>query len=161
MGKFKLSYNGSFIEEFEQEAGGDAAVLVAAQENGLIPQSYPVAGFADLIGQDGNQEKRQSARVSWRKDAFGASLSGNRIGSFYQSSLTLEDGTRYIIPSMTTFNATFDYRFDVNEVETRLRFGIRNLTNERAPLADRFFGYFADAHRDYGRSYYLDFKTKF
>jgi len=161
MGKFKFSYNGSFIEEFEQEAGGDAAILVQAQENGLIPASYPVAGFADLIGQDGNQEKRHSARVSWRKDAFGASLSGNKIGSFYQSSLTLEDGTRYIIPSMTTYNATFDYRFDVNDVDTRLRFGIRNLTNERAPLADRYFGFFADAHRDYGRSYYLDVRTKF
>jgi iron complex outermembrane receptor protein len=161
MGKFKFSYNGSFIEEFEQEAGGAAAVLVQAQENGLIPASYPVAGFADLIGQDGNQEKRHSARVSWRKDAFGASLSGNKIGSFYQSSLTLEDGTRYIIPSMTTYNATFDYRLDINEVDTRVRFGIRNLTNERAPLADRYFGFFSDAHRDYGRSYYLDVRAKF
>nr|WP_297347926.1 TonB-dependent receptor [uncultured Glaciecola sp.] len=161
MGKFKFSYNGSFIEEFEQEAGGDAAVLVQAQENGLIPASYPVAGFADLIGQDGNQEKRHSARVSWRKDAFGASLSGNKIGSFYQSSLTLEDGTRYIIPSMTTYNATFDYRLDINEVDTRVRFGVRNLTNERAPLADRYFGFFSDAHRDYGRSYYLDVRAKF
>jgi len=161
MGKFKLSYNGSFIEEFEQEAGGNAAILVQAQESGLIPVSYPVAGFADLIGQDGNQEQRQSARVSWRKDAFGASLSGNRIGSFYQSSLTLEDGTRYIIPSMTTYNATFDYRFDVNDVDTRVRFGIRNLSNERAPLADRYFGFFSDAHRDYGRSYYLDVRAKF
>jgi outer membrane receptor protein involved in Fe transport len=161
VGKFKFSYNGSFIEEFEQEAGGDAAILVQAQENGLIPASYPVAGFADLIGQDGNQEKRHSARVSWRKDAFGASLSGNKIGSFYQSSLTLEDGTRYIIPSMTTYNATFDYRLDINEVDTRVRIGIRNLTNERAPLADRYFGFFSDAHRDYGRSYYLDLRAKF
>jgi iron complex outermembrane receptor protein len=161
VGKFKLSYNGSFIEEFEQEAGGNAAILVQAQENGLIPASYPVAGFADLIGQDGNQEQRHSARVSWRKDAFGASLSGNRIGSFYQSSLTLEDGTRYIIPSMTTFNATVDYRFDVNDVDTRVRFGIRNLSNERAPLADRYFGFFSDAHRDFGRSYYLDVRAKF
>jgi iron complex outermembrane receptor protein len=160
-GKFKFSYNGSFIEEFEQKAGGDAAILVQAQEAGQIPLSYPVAGFADLIGQDGNQEQRHSARVSWRKAAFGASLSGNRIGSFYQSSLTLEDGTRYIIPAMTTYNATLDYRFDMNNVDTRLRLGIRNLTNERAPLSDNYFGFFADAHRDFGRSYYLDFQSKF
>ena len=62
---------------------------------------------------------------------------------------------------MTTYNATFDYRFDMNNVDTRLRLGIRNLTNERAPLADNYFGFFADAHRDYGRSYYLDFQSKF
>jgi iron complex outermembrane receptor protein len=161
IGKFKFSYNGSFIEEFEQVAGGEAALLVAAQESGVLPANIPVDGFADLIGQDGNQEKRQSMRVSWRKGDLAASISGNKIGSFYQSSLTLDDGTRYVIPSMTTFNATFDYSFDVNDISTRLRLGIRNLTDERAPLADRFFGFFSDAHRDYGRSYYMDFKTKF
>lgn len=160
-GDFKFSYNGSYIEEFEQQAGGNAARLVAGQQSGLIPSSYPVSGFADLIGQDGNQKKRHSMRLSWRGEDFSASLSGNRIGSFYQSSLTLEDGTRYVIPSMTTYNATFDYRFDFNEIGTRLRLGVRNLTDERAPLADRSFGFFADAHRDYGRSYYLDFKTTF
>lgn len=161
IGKFKFSYNGSFIEEFEQKAGGQAAVLVQAQASGLIPASYPVAGFADLIGQDGNQEQRHSARISWREGAFGASLSGNRIGSFYQSDLTLEDGTRYIIPAMTTYNATFDYNLDINDVDTRVRFGVRNLSNERAPLTDDSFGFTADAHQDFGRSYYLDVKAKF
>jgi iron complex outermembrane receptor protein len=161
IGNFKFSYNGSFIEKFEQIAGGQAAILVAAQESGVLPASIPIGGFADLIGQDGNQEQRQSMRVSWRKGDLAASLSGNKIGSFYQSSLTLDDGTRYVIPSMTTFNATVDYSFDVNDINTRLRLGIRNLTDERAPLADRYFGFFSDAHRDYGRSYYMDFKTKF
>jgi outer membrane receptor protein involved in Fe transport len=100
-------------------------------------------------------------RASWRKDEFGASLTGNRIGDFYQSSLTLGDGTRYVIPAMTTYSATVDYRFNMNEVNTRLRFGIRNLTDERAPLSDNSFGFFADAHRDYGRSYYLDLSASF
>ncbi|WP_395338913.1 TonB-dependent receptor domain-containing protein [Ningiella sp. W23] len=161
IGEFKFSYNGSFIDEFEQVPGGEAALLVSAQESGAIPASFPVDGFADLIGRDGNQEQRHSARVSWRKDDFGASLSGNRIGEFYQSSLTLDDGTQYIIPSMTTYNATFDYRFDVKDVNTRLRLGIRNLTDERAPLADRFFGFFADAHRDFGRTYFVDVRARF
>lgn len=161
VGRFRFSYNGSFIEEFEQIAGGDAARLVVASNSGIIPDSFPVAGFADLIGRDGNQEVRQTVRVSWRKDQFGASLSGNYIGDFYQSSLTLDDGTLYEIPSMTTYNATFDYTFDINDVDTRVRLGVRNLTNERAPLSDNSFGFFADAHRDFGRSYYLDVRAKF
>ncbi|MGQ8366085.1 TonB-dependent receptor domain-containing protein [Glaciecola sp. 1036] len=161
IGRFKFSYNGSFLDKFEQEAGGEAARLVEAAESGLIPASIPVDGFADLIGRDGNQEQRHSARVSWRYQDWGASLSGNRVGSFYQSSLTLDDGTRYVIPSMTTFNATLDYRFDVNDVATRVRFGVVNLTDERAPLADRYFGYFSDAHQDYGRSYYIDVRASF
>ena len=161
IGDFKFSYNGSFIETFEQEAGGDSALLVEAQEAGKIPSGFPVDGFANLIGQDGNQEQRHSMRMSWRLKQFAASLSGNRIGSFYQSSLTLDDGTLYEIPSMTTYNATFDYRLKISDVNTRLRFGVRNLTDERAPLADGYFGFFADAHRDFGRSYYLDVRARF
>jgi outer membrane receptor protein involved in Fe transport len=161
IGDFKFSYNGSFIDKFEQAAGGDSSRLVEAQEAGLVPANFPVAGFADLIGQNGNQEERPSMRVSWRKEAFGASLSGNKIGSFYDADLTLDDGTRYILPSMTTYNATFDYRVEISDVNTRFRLGIRNLTDERAPLADGSFGYFVDAHSDLGRSYYLDVQARF
>lgn len=161
LGSFSASYNGAFLDTFDQDAGGQAALLVEGVEAGLIPASFPVDGFAGLIGRDGNQKERHSARLSWSKDAFGASISGFRVGSFYQSSLTLDDGSLYRIPAMTRFNATFDYRFDWGESETRVRFGVRNLMDRRAPLADRFFGYFADAHSDYGRSYYVDVRASF
>ncbi len=162
LGDFSLRWNGSFIDKFEQEAGGAAAQLVAAVADGTIPVSFPVDGFADLIGRDGNQDKRISTTVSWRKGDLGASVSGYRIGSFYQSSLTLGDGTRYEIPSMTTYNATFSYYADdLFGTDARFRLGVKNFTDERAPLADRFFGYFADAHRDLGVSYYLDARFKF
>ena len=160
-GKFRLSYNGSVIDTFEQEAGGDSALLVNAQASGLIPNGFPVDGFADLIGQDGNQKQRHSMRASWRLGDFGASLSRTRIGSFTQTSLALDDGTPYVVPSMSTFNATFDYSLDVSDVDTRIRLGIRNLQDKRAPLADNYFGFVSDAHQDYGRSYYLDVKAKF
>ena len=73
-----------------------------------------------------------------------------------KSSLALADGTDYVIPSHSYWNTSADYAFDLWDTDMRIRFGINNVTDERAPLADRFFGYFADAHRDYGRSYYLD-----
>ena len=160
-GRFKFKYNGSFLQKFEQAAGGDAAAVVAAQESGVLPASFPVTGFADLIGRDGNQKERHSASLSWRKSDYAASLTGNRIGSFYQSSLTLGDGTRYVIPAMTTFNTTFDYNTEVNNVDTRFRFGIVNVFDERAPLADGYFGFFSDAHRDYGRQFYIDVSARF
>ncbi len=162
IGAFNIDYNGSFLEEFEQDAGGDAALLLAAQQSGDIPANYPVAGFADLIRVDGNQEDRQRVTVRWRKGDFGASVSGFRVGDFFQDSLTLSDGTRYEIPAMTTYNATFTYwAEDFLSTDARFRLGVRNFTDERAPLADRFFGYFADSHRDLGMSYYLDVRFSF
>ena len=160
-GSFSFRYNGSFLDKFEQAASGRAGMLVAAQASGELPANIPIDGFADLLGRDGNQEERHSASLRWRKGDFGASLSGYQVGSFYQSSLTLSDGQRYVIPSMTTYDATFDYRFDIADTGARMRLGVKNLTDERAPLADRYFGYFADAHSDYGRYMYLDLRLSF
>jgi iron complex outermembrane receptor protein len=161
LGLFKFRLNASFLDKFEQRAGDLVQPLLEAQESGQIPASFPIDGFADMIGRDGNQDTRYSSKLSWSKNDWGASLSSNYIGDFYQSSLTLDDGTRYIIPSMTTYDATVSYSFNIAETRTRVRLGVKNLTDERAPLADRYFGYLSDAHTDYGRNYYLDVKAYF
>ncbi len=159
LGLFSIRYNGSFLDTYDQEAGGAVAGLLSAQQDGALPAEYPVSGFADLIGQNGNQDEKHSLRAAWRHDGYGVSVTAYRLGSFYQSSLTLGDGTRYVIPSFTTYDATFDYRTTLASTSIRFRLGIKNLTDERAPLADRFFGFFADAHQDYGRNFYLEVRT--
>lgn len=159
IGSFDFRFNASILDKYDQEAGGNSAALVAAADSGLLPASIPVDGFADLIGRDGNQDYKHNMRLSWRNGDFGASLGWYRIGEFYQSSLTLADGTQWEIPKFDTYDATFDYRTEVGGKKTRFRLGAKNFTNERAPLADRFFGYFADAHQDFGRYFYLDIKT--
>jgi len=161
IGRFSLNYAGSFLKKYFQEARGEAAELVQAQEDGIIPPSYPVVGYADLIRRDGNPRDRQNVTVAWRNGAWGASLSGFRIGSVYQSSLTLDDGTRWVLRPMTTYNANVDYRFDIGGSEVRARVGANNFTNARAPLADDYFGYMSDVHSDYGRSFYLDLRVSF
>ena len=162
-GDFDVRFAGSFLDEYDQEAGGDALVLVDAQNSGLLPANIPVTGFADLVRIDGNPEQKMNLYLNWRKGPWGASITGLRVSDFIQDSLDLDNGdgtvTRYVIPSMTTFNGRVDYRFSFGKTDARVRFGVINLTDERAPLADRFFGYFADMHRDYGRSYYLDFRV--
>ena len=71
------------------------------------------------------------------------------------------NGDPWHIPSMTTYNAKFDYSFDVRDVDTRVQLGINNFTDARAPLADEPYGFFKDAHRDWGRYYYLDLRLRF
>ncbi|MFC1778204.1 TonB-dependent receptor, partial [Pseudomonadota bacterium] len=114
-----------------------------------------------LLRQDGNQTTKYNFSLRWRREAFGVNLSAYYLSSFIQTSLGVRGGQKWVIPSMTTYNASFDYRFDAWDADTRLRFGINNFTNERAPLADRFYGYFADAHRDMGRYFYVDLRMGF
>ncbi|MFK7957879.1 MAG: TonB-dependent receptor [Lysobacterales bacterium] len=157
-GDFAFTYNASFLDKYEQEAGGQAADLVAAQNSGLLPANFPVSGFQNLERIDGNIDEKHTVRLSWRKNNYGASVSGLRLGDFIQDSLNLADGTQFVVPSMTTYNLNLDYRFNIGDSRLRARFGINNFTDERAPLADRFFGYFADVHRDLGRYYYTELR---
>lgn len=163
-GYVSFKYLRADTDEFSQEPGGPSLELVTAKEAGIIPVDIPVAGFADLIGLDGNQEYEETYLLRWRNFPFAATLYGNRLGEFYQDSLTLDDGSpdglRYVIPDFTTWNVSFDYTRDVFGERTRFRFGVKNITGERAPLADRYYGYFSDAHRDYGRYYYLDIRFR-
>jgi len=159
-GDFNFRYVGTFYDKYEQTPGPLSAQLLSAADAGVIPPGG-VSGFGDLLGEDGNQDEKHNVSVRWRKDNWGATVSAFKIGSFYQSSLTLSDGTKYVIPSMTTYNMSVDYRFALAGTKSRLRLGVNNLTDERAPLADRYFGYFADAHRDYGRSMYLELTVGF
>ncbi len=62
---------------------------------------------------------------------------------------------------MTTYNTSVDYRFGMFGSDSRVRLGINNFTDERAPLCDCRFGYWSDAHRDLGRNSYLDLYIKF
>ena len=158
LGDFRFRYLASFLQTFDQEPGGDAAMLLAAQDAGRLPADIPVRGFADLVQDTGNQKQKHSVSLFWRKNAFGASVSGTKIGKVYQSSLTLDDGSLWWLAPMTVWNTTFDYYWDGGALDARVRFGIRNVGDDRAPLADRYFGFMSDVHRDHGRNYYIDLR---
>jgi hypothetical protein len=161
IGDWTFTWQGSFYTNYDQTPGDLASTIKEAQDAGIIPANYTIEGLGDLLERDGNQKRKMNVRLRWDKDRWGASLAWFYLSGFYQSSLTLDDGTQYNIPSHSYLNASLDYAFDLGPTETRIRFGINNLTNERAPLADRYFGYFSDAHRDYGRSYYIDARVAF
>ena len=161
-GSWDFDLRGSFYKKYEQVAGPASQVLIEASEAGIFPESFPAPrGFDDLLRQDGNQRSKYNSSLRWRKDRWGINLTGYYLGSFIQTSLGERGGQRWVIPSMTTFNMSFDYRFELWSSDSRFRLGINNFTDKRAPLADRYFGYFADAHRDLGRYFYVDLRMGF
>ena len=160
IGRFKLSVNHSETDKFTQEPTATYAQLAAAQDSGIIPFDVSLSGFGDLALQDGNYVKKTSMKLNYRYGDWGAQISSLKKGQFYQSSETRSDGTRYMIPSMRTVNASVYYNFEIGDYDARIKLAVKNIDDERAPLADRFYGFFADAHQDYGRNYYLDFRLK-
>ena len=182
-GSFSAKFMRVQFKEFEQEAGGVLADIVeASQPGGLLDGLTTVAGYGDLLGTYDRRaypETKDSMRLSWKHKRFDAFLTGTKVGSFtdvgfdndvkdssgnYVCSGTAdyEGGTcgqDWVVESMLTLNLTLGYKFK-NGV--RLRGAIRNLEDERAPLADvTTWGYVADVHSDYGRSYSLELYKKF
>ena len=158
IGEFALRYNGSFYETFEQTASSVLSLTVLDAKASDPTITYPLRGLGDLLGIDGNQDERHSASISWRKNDWSAGVSGVRIGEFDD---LLSSGELFPVSAMTTYNAKIDYRFDVSDIRTRVRLGINNFTDERAPLADESYGFAKDAHRDWGRYYYVDVRMNF
>ena len=161
MGNFDLRYIGTFLDKFEQKASGEFAALQAKKDAGEIPESIPLKGFGDLLEKDGIYDNKHSIRLSWDKGPWGASLTGLKKGSFVQTSLGTKDGVPYLVDAMTTMDLTVSYNFDLSGHKARVRFAVKNLEDERAPTADRYYGFFADAHSDYGRNYYVDLRVSF
>jgi len=159
-GDFDIRYIGTFLDKFEQKASGEFARLQAEKDAGNIPESIPLKGFGDLLEKDGIYDNKHTVRVSWDKGPYRVSLSGLKKGSFVQTSLGTQGGVPYLIPSMTTLNLTMSYDFAIKDHNARIRFAVKNLEDERAPTADRYYGYYADAHQDYGRNYYVDFTLR-
>jgi len=159
-GDFDVRYIGTFLDKFEQKASGEFAALQAKKDAGEIPESIPIKGFGDLLGLDGIYDNKHTLRVTWDKGPYRVSLFGLKKGSFEQTSLGKKDGVAYVVPSMTTLNLTTSYDFEINDHDARIRFSIKNIEDERAPTADRYYGYYADAHQDYGRNFYVDFTLK-
>jgi len=160
-GRFRLSANYSKTDEFTQEPTAGYTKLKEAQDSGTFPLSISLSGFGDLAKQDGNYVEKTSIKGTYTIGDWGVQITSLTKGDFYHSQETKSDGTRYVLPEMTTMNVSVYYKFDVGDNKARIKFAVKNIEDERAPLADRFYGFFADAHQDYGRNTYLDFKMSF
>ncbi|MEJ2129212.1 MAG: TonB-dependent receptor [Woeseiaceae bacterium] len=163
IGDFNFRYLGSKLDEYEQLASGPALALIQAKEDGVLPPGVEVVGFANLVRVNGNQRWKHTARLSWRKGDWGASVSGTKLTDAIETRPGLgSDDSPWIVKPMSTYNMSVDYRFDTfADSRARARFGIINFTDARAPLASKWFGYFSDMHRDYGRAFYLDLRLDF
>ena len=163
LGDFNFKFVGTFYDKYEQKgSSGIAAITQEALDTDPRVDYIQLRGYGDLLLREGNMEEKFHASVRWSKEDWGAYVSMLYKGKFYDadSSITVNDQTlNWWLPSMTTYNASFDYGFDAFGTDTRVRLGVNNLTDERAPLCDCRFCYWSDAHSDFGRYWYLDVRV--
>lgn len=158
IGDFTLKINHTSTDKFEQEATGVAAALQTAENSGNLPSGINIEGFGDLLQVDGNFDEKYSAKLYYHNGNWRASLSAFTRGDIFDSAVTNSAGDMMPIAEMTTINTTLSYKFNDN---VRVKIGINNIEDERAPLGRGFFGYKGDTHSDLGRSYYTQITARF
>ena len=72
-------------------------------------------------------------KLNYRYGDWGAQISSLK-SDFYQNSETRSDGTKFVIPSMRTVNASVYYNFDIGDNEARIKLAVKNIDDEQLLL---------------------------
>jgi outer membrane receptor protein involved in Fe transport len=155
-GTFTVNVNASKLDEFSRDPGDIVNALYAARAAGTINAGTTLPETAQLVGQNGRPEWRVNASLTWRKGPIRAGLSSQYISDFDQPGLLGASNEAWVVDSRQTINAYVDYEFPA---ETRLRLGVRDLTDQGPPLADG--GYRGSVHSPWGRYWYVNASKSF
>nr|WP_314428486.1 TonB-dependent receptor [uncultured Brevundimonas sp.] len=155
-GTFMVNLNASKLDEFARDPGDIVNALYAARAAGTINAGTTLPETAQLVGQNGRPEWRVNASLTWRKGPFRAGVSSQYISDFDQPGLLGASNEAWVVDSRQTINAYVDYEFPA---ETRLRLGVRDLTDQGPPLADG--GYRGAVHSPWGRYLYVNVSKSF
>jgi len=162
LGEFGITFQSSITDEFEQEPSAEFARINAAVQSGVLPAYTTISGYGDLLGiETTGTDQKDTLKVNFKRGDWGATLSALRLGELLDTGVKTDDGVAWKIPTMTTANLSVYKNFSLNGNDARVRFMVKNIADERAPLADGFFGFYSDIHRDEGRHYYLDLRMDF
>ncbi|MBM0106578.1 TonB-dependent receptor [Steroidobacter sp. S1-65] len=143
-GRLAVSTDATYLDKYERQAGPNAAVETR-------------------LGKNGATKWRGSVNVSWSKDdVWSAGISAYYIGDYADTSASISEATyqalgrpSYVYPidgvyfwrvdDSVTFNAFGAYTFtpagDSWLSDLNVRVGVKNLTNEDAPLTTDTAGY--------------------
>ena len=155
-GSFDLSVNATKLEEFTRDPGPIVNQLFEARANGEINAGTTLPDPSDLIGQNGRPEWKVSSSFTWDAGGWRVGLSSQYVSGFEQPSLLGLSGEPWQVESQTVYNLYGQYEFADS---TRVRLGVRDLTDEGPPLADG--GYRGSVHQPWGRYLYVNVRRSF
>ena len=162
IGDFNISLQSSETTKFYQEPSNNFATIQAAIDSGVLPAYTALDGYGDLRKNENvGTDRKHSLKVNYRRGDWGASMTTLRLGSLFDNGVKNNAGVPWNIGTMTTTNMSIYKKFQLGGNDARLRLMVRNVADVRAPLADGWFGFYSDIHRDEGRHYYLDLKVDF
>lgn len=159
-GDFDLNVNGAHLIKFYQQPSPQIAELLAARSAGKINAGTTITGGGSYIRQNSKPDWKWTASLSWSLEQFSAGVFTQYISDIDDTGLIDSAGAPWIIDSQITTNVYGQYEFTKGwAANTRLKLGVRNLTNEAPPLSSD--GYLSRVYQPYGRYLYASIRKTF
>ncbi len=159
-GDFSVNFNAAHLIKFYRSPSPGVAELIAAQAAGEIDPTIFIGGGGDLVRQDGRPEWKWSASATWSYDQWTVGAFTQYVSDVDDTQLLDSTGTAWVVDSQLTANLYGQYEFTEGLASnTRLRVGVRNLTDEKPPLASD--GYLGALYQPYSRYWYVSVRKSF
>ncbi|WP_312161566.1 TonB-dependent receptor domain-containing protein [Phenylobacterium sp.] len=159
-GDFSVNFNAAHLIKFYRSPSPGVAELMAAQAAGEIDPTIFIGGGGDLVRQNGRPEWKWSASATWSYDQWTVGAFTQYIGDVEDTALVDSAGTPWVVDSQLTANLYGQYEFTEGLASnTRLRVGVRNITDEKPPLASD--GYLGALYQPYSRYWYVSVRKSF
>ncbi|QNA82835.1 TonB-dependent receptor [Sphingomonas sp. So64.6b] len=160
IGRFNFTANAAHLRKFFLKPSPNIQTLLDARAAGTINAGTTITGGGDLIRQNGKPRWKVTGTATWSYKHF-------ELGGYTQYTSDVDDtglidsvGNAWLIEDQMTFNAYAQVSVGNNrEGNYRLRFGVRNLTNEAPPLSSN--GYLGSMYNPYGRYWYASVRASF
>jgi iron complex outermembrane receptor protein len=159
-GDFDVTVNGAHLIKFYQQPSPQIAALLAARGAGTINAGTTINGGGSYIRQNGKPDWKWTASATWSLDQVSIGVFTQYLSDVDETALLDSLGAPWIIDSQVTTNVYGQYAFTEGwAANTRLKLGVRNLTNEAPPLSSN--GYLGAMYQPYGRYVYASIRKSF
>ena len=160
LGSLSVKHQVSMLTKRDQLYGETLSTLDTAMQDGALPMTA-INGFGDLLAVDGAPKRKSYTSVRFRRGDWALGINQNARSSVFESFTVARAGEMWEVAPFKTRNVYADYYTDYNDADLRIRFGVNNYGDERAPLAASRMGYFEDLDNNLRRNFYVDFRVTY
>ena len=156
-GTFSLKHQVSMLTKREQNYGPTLTTLAEAMADGFLPMTA-IDGFGDILAVNGAPKRKAYTSLRFRSGNWALGINQNARSTVYEDRTIGSAGSMWAVKPFKTMNVYSDYYTKFNDGDLRIRMGVNNWHDRRAPLASSRMGYFEDLDNNLQRNFYLDLR---
>ena len=129
----------------------------SAMDAGDIPLTA-IDGYGNLLAVNGAPKRKTYTSLRFRRGDWAFGWNQNSRSTVWEDRTLSSAGAMWGVAPFKTMNLYTDYYTNFAESDLRIRMGVNNLEDDRAPLASSRMGYFEDLDNNLRRNFYVDLR---